>query len=197
MDVRAKQLLCLERRLLNSSGLLSGFAPRHLNRYASTFMRIKKALTIFLLLLIVLVVTGSLVFASFAYARKSEAVLFRVEDKADPVRTPFIFILNPFRDRSAENAAISFLERLKQGQCQPALAELNYPIEQLQDICERETNYPLLSWSLADREQQPSDQLRMYFWADRQYPSRGRGQMWVTVQKNENKWQVVDFECWY
>jgi hypothetical protein len=36
MDVRAKQLLCFERLLLNSKGLSGGFAPRHLSRWAAS-----------------------------------------------------------------------------------------------------------------------------------------------------------------
>ena len=36
MDVRAKQRLSYQRRLLNFSGLGGGFAPRHLNRWAAS-----------------------------------------------------------------------------------------------------------------------------------------------------------------
>ena len=37
MDVRAKQRLSYQRLSLNFSLRVSGFAPRHLNRYAATF----------------------------------------------------------------------------------------------------------------------------------------------------------------
>ena len=37
MDVRAKQLLCYQRRPLSFGGLSGGFAPRHLSRWTATF----------------------------------------------------------------------------------------------------------------------------------------------------------------
>ena len=43
MDVRAKQRLCYQRCLFNFSLRVGGFAPRHLNRYASeTFLEARE-----------------------------------------------------------------------------------------------------------------------------------------------------------
>ena len=74
-------------------------------------MRIKKALTTLLVLLVMLIVALPLAFLTYAHTCRSKTVLFRVEETGDPVGTPFIFILNPFRDRSAEDTAAAFLEK--------------------------------------------------------------------------------------
>jgi len=85
-----------------------------------TPMRAKKLLTILSLLLMLLLAA----LVTYAYARRAKPILFRIVNHADPVKTPSILILNPFRDRGAEGAATAFLEKLKVGQCQQAVENL-------------------------------------------------------------------------
>jgi len=156
-------------------------------------MKVKKLLTILSLLIVVLIVA----LAAYAYAYRTNPILYRVEDNADPVKTPLFLFLNPFRDRSAEIAASLFLEELKANRCQQAVESLfTESPESRQYICEREAKYRLESWSLANLEEQPS-QTRLYFWNKRNVYDAQNGQLWVTVAKHGNQWKVVDYETWY
>ena len=156
-------------------------------------MRIKKLLTILSLLLMLLLAA----LATHAYTRRAKPILFRIVDQADPVKTPSMLILNSFRDRGAEGAATAFLEKLKAGQCQQAVENLyDKDAAYRQYICERESKYPLQSWSLADREEQLS-KVRMYFWNNRPGYNGEVGQLWMTAEKQGNQWRVINYECWY
>jgi len=145
-------------------------------------------------------VLGALCVASlviYAYAHRSDPILLRVEEPGNPIRTPSILVLNPFRDRGAENSANAFLERLKQGQCAGSVQSLyNDSPEYRQYICERELRSPLQSWSLGDLQEQ-SAKIRIYFWNERPGYGSQKGQLWVTVAMHGDQWQVVNYESWY
>ena len=156
-------------------------------------MKLKK------LFIIVFVLVGMCVasLVIYAYARRSNPILLRVEEPGNPIRTPSILVLNPFRNRSAENSANAFLERLKQGQCAGSVQSLyNDSPEYRQYICERELGSPLQSWSIGDLQEQ-SAKVRIYFWNERPGYGGQKGQLWVTVAMHGEQWQVVNYEAWY
>jgi hypothetical protein len=107
-----------------------------------------------------------------------------------------VSIFNPFRDRNPERCAEAFLELMKLGRCEQAIAELAIGTEYRQYICEQERNNILTAWSLKDREDNPP-KVKMRYLVKRQKYGDTEGQLWVTVEQCGSQWQVTNYECWY
>lgn len=134
--------------------------------------------------------------ATYLYSVRSTPVLYRHILKGNPVKEPDFTIFNPFRDRSPERSAEAFLELMKASQCEQAMSVLPDTPEYRQEICEREKESPLMSWQLTNRNDEPQ-KVRMYYWVKRQTYSGYQGQLWITVEKGGEQWQVTRYESWY
>ena len=118
--------------------------------------------------------------------------------KGDRVGEPEFTIFNPFRDRSPERTAEAFLEQMRSGTCTEAVTGLNNTPEYNEELCGRESNYPLVAWRLENRSGDAAAKVRMYFRAHRKtYRAGYRGQLWLTVERRGGDWQVSEYECWY
>jgi hypothetical protein len=150
-----------------------------------------------LIILAAVLLLAAAAFTTFAFVRRGSPVWLRIEDQGDMVGTPMVLILNPFRDRGAENSAAEFLEQLKLGRCPQVVESLyaNSP-DYRQYVCGKEASNRLQSWSLADRTETGST-VRLYYWNARRTYDGEEGQLWVTVEKRDAQWRVVNYECWY
>jgi hypothetical protein len=134
--------------------------------------------------------------AAYLYYQRSKSVLYRYVEAGNPVKEPAFTIFNPFRDRSPEHSAEAFLEIIKAGQCERAMLALPDSSEHRQEICEREKESPLTSWLLKNRTDEPQN-VRMYYTVNRKMYDGYQGQLWVTLEKQGEQWQVKKYECFY
>ncbi len=149
-----------------------------------------------ILMLLVLLIALVIGVVAYSYSVRSMSVLYRFNEKGNPLKEPAFAIFNPFRDRAPESHAEAFLNLLKEGKCEEATAVLSFTPEYRQELCGREANSPLLAWKLTNRTDN-SDTTRMYYRARRKNYDGYQGQLWVTVEKRGNDWQVTKYECFY
>ncbi len=138
---------------------------------------------------VVLIATGLLfVFAQFYFSGKS-SVLYKYKDRAavDPADELYV-IFNPFRDKTPEIEAEKVFESLKIGNCEQI--EPNVKID-----CERENQYKLKSWDLADRVEN-GDQINLHYKVYRQSHNH-YSNVWINLEKVSDKWKVTSYETWY
>ena len=134
--------------------------------------------------------------AAYLYYRRSRSVLYRYVEAGNPVKEPAFAIFNPFRDRSSEDSAEAFLEVIKAGQCEQAMSGVPGLLQHRQETCDREKESPLTAWRLANRTDHP-EKVRMYYRVNRKTYDGYQGQLWVTLEKHGEDWQVMQYECFY
>jgi len=134
--------------------------------------------------------------AAYLYYQRSRSVLYRYLEAGNPVKEPAFAIFNPFRDRSPEESAEAFLEVIKAGQCEQAMSGVPGALQHRQETCEREKDSPLIAWRLANRTDRP-EKVKMYYRVNRKTYDGYQGQLWVTLEKHGENWQVMQYECFY
>lgn len=134
--------------------------------------------------------------AAYLYYQRSRSVLYRYVEAGNPVKEPAFAIFNPFRDHSPEHGAEAFLEVIKAGQCERAMSVLPDKPEYRHEVCEREKGSPLMSWRLKNRTDEPQ-KVRMYYRVKRKTYDGYQGQLWVTLEKQGEEWQVKQYEGFY
>src|SRR5258708_23212846 len=84
-------------------------------------------------------------------------VLYRSDEKDPLSGTPKSVIFNPFRDRSAEQAALPMIRAMRDGSCRQVLAqwEHDYRKKYAESIRKSETEHTLASAKLEDCADQP------------------------------------------
>ncbi len=110
------------------------------------------------------------------YFMRSKSVLYRFVKARVTSDRPVVSIFNPFRERHSEKCAEGFLELMKTGQCEQAIAGLAIDSEYRQYICEQERDNALLNWNLKDREDQPQ-KIKMRYSVKRKNWQYGRAVM--------------------
>lgn len=104
-------------------------------------------------------------------------------------------IFNPFRSRAPERCAESFLELMRTGHCEEALATVSTVAETHEVVCENERKYPLSSWRLRTREDD-SHKSSLSFWYRRDgYEAEDR--LFVWVEKEGEEWRVTNYSRAY
>jgi hypothetical protein len=145
---------------------------------------------------LVFVVVLLLALVAYLYYQSSRSVLYRYVETGNPVKEPAFAIFNPFRDHSPERSAETFLGIIKDGQCEQAMSAVPGTLEHRQETCEHEKESPLMAWRLANRTDQP-ERVRMYYRVNRKTYDGYQGQLWVTLEKHGENWQVMQYECFY
>jgi hypothetical protein len=130
------------------------------------------------------------------YLTRSEPVVYRFVEARVPSDPPIVSIFNPFRDRSPEKCAEAFLELMKVGECEQAMAGLAIDSKYRQYVCEQEIANNLMEWNLKDRNDHP-EKVKMRYLVKRHSYTDAKGQLWVIVEKHNSHWQVTNYECWY
>jgi len=146
--------------------------------------------------LVILAATLMLGIVAYLFVMQSGPVLYRYFEAGSPTREPAFTIFNPFRDRHPERSAEDFLQRLKDGDCQSPMAGLAHGLQYQQDTCEHEKTNALTSWQLRNRTDEP-ERVRMYYQVGRQKHPDLKGQVWVTVEKRGDQWQVTRYDRSY
>jgi hypothetical protein len=132
----------------------------------------------------------------YLYLLRSKSIVYRLVESGNPDHEPAVSIFNPFRDRQPEKCAQNFLELLKAGQCERAMAGVPVNTEYRRIVCEKEGAYNLEGWSLKNRTDQPQ-KVDMYYLVKRKNYDDLEGQVWVTVEQRDSQWQVTYYESRY
>lgn len=115
----------------------------------------------------------------------SRPVLLRLKDLN-------IIILNPFRNRSAEQSAEDFLRLIKAGRCTEAM--MFFPMNRNPNMtCEFEKDAPLTTWRLIDREDESQQVILGYKYHCQNCV--GEPILIVCVEKHTNR--VINYERIY
>jgi hypothetical protein len=126
------------------------------------------------------------------------SVLLRLKDPSavDPGSGLFV-IFNPLRDRGPEQCAARFLALLRDGKCEQSIGTLRDSSRRLETLCREESEHRLTHWDMIDMKDE-SGKMRLHFKVFRaSYGENGWGNVWVTVERSEQGWQVSDYEAWY
>jgi len=123
-------------------------------------------------------------------------VLLSISPDPAMLRPRNFCLMNPFRDRSPERAADSFLEQLKAGHVAVLTPAVTGPSRKAQTI-ESETRWPITAWRIGRREDS-DEAVEIMYWV-----KRGNGysrdgleeEAYVTVDRRNSR--VTRFEAIY
>ena len=99
-----------------------------------------------------------LVFLGYLYwLTKQPPVLSRSLERDPLTQLPISITMNPFRDRTIERVANSFIAEMRDGNCRQLLAqwEKDYRRKRADFLCNSEAQRPLISWNLVEWEDAP------------------------------------------
>lgn len=154
--------------------------------------------TPFLLKVAVFLLAFSVSFAAYLYANGNQPVLFGNTEEA--TGSPF-FIQNPFRDKSAENAAESFLNTIKGKEIKDSAVETG---EVIFKQPENETEKGKLShWRLQKRIDKDNEIIFLYY-IYRENPDplkRPKNNRYLLsfvnlkLNKENSEWKIKEYNC--
>ena len=150
-----------------------------------------KVLTISIIGLIVISI-------SYLYITRNTPLLYRSVDRASVERSGIV-IQNPFRERGPEDRAEQVLQELKDGKCEKALTGLEEDASTIAYACEREGQYPLQSWSLADRQDFGSQVVLVYkvYRNDHGDTKALPALAWIDIKKVGEDWRALSYQTYY
>lgn len=123
-------------------------------------------------------------------------VLLAIGDSGSVNKEPYWTILHPFRNRNPEHTADAFLEKIREGDFKRAFSTLDWTDKSKTETITRESEYHLISWRLINIEE-THENLRLYYLVSRSPDTEGNAPVWVTVNKTNTGWQVIQYEAWY
>ncbi len=129
-------------------------------------------------------------------------VLSRSPERDPLTKMPISITMNPFRDRTIEHIANSFVAELRDGNCRKLLDqwEKDYRRKRAEFLCSSEAQHPLISWNLVEWEDAPPLVI-LYFRGER-YNSPNRDSTYkdlfsVTEEKKDSGWEVTKYDAFY
>lgn len=142
-----------------------------------------------LLMVFVAILLGIVVYLYF-----SKSVVWSLSEPGDPVGEPFFVIMNPFRNKGPERAAEDVLYAIKNGDCESVIANLKSPPASYEQLCEKYSNDPLVSWKLLNRQDKGS-LTALYYQIGSASDPNYRRDLWIDVEEAENRWKVTDIRA--
>jgi hypothetical protein len=144
-----------------------------------------------------------LVFLGYLHWLSNQGPVLARSDERDPLtRMPVSITMNPFRDRTIERTANSFISELRDGNCRKLLTqwERDYRKKRADFLCTSETQHPLISWNLVEWEDTPPLVI-LYFRGER-YSSPSQDATYkdlfsVTEEKKDSGWTVTKYDAFY
>ena len=138
-------------------------------------------------------------FVGYLYWLSCQPPVLSRSDDHDPLTgLPVSIKLNPLRDRSTERAANKFLREIRDGHCDDILAqwEHDYHKKYARFVCKQEAQHPLLSWELADWEDDPP--LVVLKYRGRRSNEAGEPGTYqelfsVTTENKDGEWMVTKY----
>ena len=110
--------------------------------------------------------------------------------------------MNPLRDRVVENTATAFIAQMRDGNCRQLLSawEKDYRKKRADFICASETQHPLISWNLVEREDTPP--LVILYYRGKRYSTAAQDATYkdlfsVTEEKKDAGWVVTKYDAFY
>lgn len=143
-----------------------------------------------------IVALGVLVFVAAAFVSRNRPVFAALRnDVRDHQGSQ---LLNPFRQRAPERAAVSFLTRLLSGDCADALGLVGEDPARKQSVCESEQKYPMKGWRLEAIGQDRGRTLLRYGVSRYAGDRKVKDPFWIWVsKKSDQEYQVTGYEPWY
>ena len=144
-----------------------------------------------------------LVFLGYLYWLSNQPpVLSRSEERDPLTQMPVSITMNPFRDRTIERTANTFISAMRDGNCRILLSqwERDYRKKRADFLCSSEAQHPLISWNLVDWEQTPP--LVILHYKGRRYSNPNREATYkdlfsITEEKKESGWAVTKYDSFY
>jgi predicted SnoaL-like aldol condensation-catalyzing enzyme len=144
-----------------------------------------------------------LVFLGYLYWLSSQPpVLSRSEERDPLTQMPVSITMNPFRDRTIEHAANTFIAQMRDGNCQQLLADWakDYRKKRADFICNSEAQHPLISWNLVEWEDAPP--LVILHYKGKRYSTPSQDSTYkdlfsVTEEKKDEGWTVTKYDSFY
>ena len=129
-------------------------------------------------------------------------VLARSEERDPLSGIPNSISLNPLRDRASEREAEKFIRAMSDGHCQEELAswEKDYRKKYAAYICDSEAKHPLVSWRIAEWEDNPP--LRILRYRGKRLAAPGQREAYtellsVTLENRSGEWAVTKYDAIY
>ena len=144
-----------------------------------------------------------LVFLGYLYWLSNQPpVLSRAAARAPLPPMPSSITMNPFRDRTIERTANSFISEMRDGNCRKLLAqwERDYRKKRAEFLCNSEAQHPLISWSLVEWEDAPPLVILHYKGQRYSTPSQDatyKDLFSVTEEKKDSGWTVTKYDSFY
>jgi hypothetical protein len=144
-----------------------------------------------------------LAFLGYLYWLSNQPPVLSRSSERDPLtHMPISITMNPFRDRTIENTASSFMSQMRDGNCRKLLAqwEKDYRKKRADFLCNSEAEHPLISWNLVEWEDAPP--LAILHYKGRRYNSPSRDATYkdlfsVTEEKKDSGWTVTKYDAVY
>ncbi|MGA2201965.1 MAG: hypothetical protein ABSG40_08395 [Terriglobales bacterium] len=144
-----------------------------------------------------------LVFLGYLYWLSDQPpVLSRSEERDPLTQMPISITMNPFRDRTIERTANSFIADMRDGNCRKLLAqwEKDYRKKRADFLCNSEAQHPLISWNLVEWEDSPP--LVILHYKGQRYSSPSQDTTYkdlfsVTEEKKDSGWVVTKYDAFY
>src|SRR5580700_3648081 len=98
------------------------------------------------------------IFVGYLYWLSNQPpVLSRSKERDSLTQMPISITMNPFRDRTIEHTANSFIAEMRDGDCRKLLGEWekDYRKKRADFLCNSEAQHPLISWTLVEWEDAP------------------------------------------
>ena len=115
---------------------------------------------------------------------------------------PISITMNPFRDRTIERTANSFIAEMRDGNCRKLLGqwERDYRKKRADFLCNSETQHPLISWTLVEWEDAPP--LVILHYKGQRYSTPAQDSTYkdlfsVTEEKKDDGWTVTKYDSFY
>ncbi len=143
------------------------------------------------------------VFLGYLYWLSNQGpVLSRSEERDPLTQMPVSITMNPFRDRTIERTANSFVSEMRDGNCRKLLAqwERDYRKKRADFLCDSETQHPLISWNLVEWEDAPPLVILHYKGQRYSTPSHDatyKDLFSITEEKKNSGWTVTKYDSFY
>jgi hypothetical protein len=131
-------------------------------------------------------------------------VLARSEQRDPLTHMPLTITMNPFRDRTIEKIAGTFMREMRDGNCRKVLAQWekkkDYRKKRAEFICDSESQHPLISWNLVEWEDAPP--LIILHYKGERYASPSQEATYkdlfsVTMENKDSGWTVTKYDAFY
>lgn len=147
---------------------------------------------------LVLSVLVALGISAMALTAGRRPVLLDITPDPAMVRPRNYCLMNPFRDRTPERAADTFLRRLRDGDMSVLSATVKDPSTREQ-LAENETKWPISSWRIGRRED-IEERVDLMYWVKRgnSYSKDGyEEEVYLVISRSAEQPHVTEFSAIY